>query len=85
MCRNNNKIRPHSVRSHADVCLDEKRVSDDRSKSAQGRNKTELPDFFAKIEIKLDATKMFLTMQHRQVALNGQFDYPECNQQSPAR
>jgi hypothetical protein len=52
------------------VCLDEKRVSDDRSKSAQGANETELSNFFAKIEIKFDATKMFLAMLRRQVALN---------------
>jgi hypothetical protein len=62
------------------VCLDEKRVSDDRSKSAQGSNETELSNFLAKIEIELDATKMFVAMKCRQVALNWQFERPKRNQ-----
>jgi hypothetical protein len=49
-------------------------------KSAQGSNETELPKLFAKIEIKLDATKMFVAMQRRQVALNRQFERTERNQ-----
>ena len=80
MCRNNNNIRPHSVRSHADVCLNEKRVGDDRSKPAQGGDETELPKFFAKIEIKFDAAEMFLSMKRRQVALDRQFERAEHNQ-----
>jgi hypothetical protein len=62
------------------VCLNKKSVSDDRPKSAQGGNKTELPKFFAKIEIKFDATKMFPAMKRRQVALNRQFKRTEPNQ-----
>jgi hypothetical protein len=62
------------------VCLNEKRVSDDCPKSAQGSNETELPKLFAKIEIKFDATKMFVAMQRRQVALNWQFERTERNQ-----
>jgi hypothetical protein len=62
------------------VCLDEKRVSDNRSKSTQGSNETELPKFFAKIEIKFDATKMFLAMKRHQVALDWQFDSAKRNQ-----
>ena len=52
------------------MSLDEKPVRDDRSKSAQGGNETELPEFFAQIEIKFDAAEMFLAMERRQVALN---------------
>jgi hypothetical protein len=62
------------------VCLNEKGVSDDRPKSAQGSNETELPKLFAKIEIKFDVTKMFVAMQRRQVALNRQFERAERNQ-----
>ena len=62
------------------MCLDEKRVSDDCSKSAQGSNEPELAKFFAKIEVKFDATKMFMAMQRRQVALNRQFDRAKRNQ-----
>jgi hypothetical protein len=62
------------------VCLDEKPVGDDRSKSAQGGNETELPNFFAQIEIEFDAAKMFMAVQPRQVALNWQFERPERNQ-----
>jgi hypothetical protein len=62
------------------VCLDEKRVSDDRSKSTQSGNEPELPKFLAKIEIKFDATKMFLAMKRRQVAFNWQSDPPDGNQ-----
>jgi hypothetical protein len=62
------------------VSLNEKSVSHDRPKSAQGRNKTELPKFFAKIEIKFDATKMFLLVQRRQVVLNRQFEGAKRNQ-----
>jgi hypothetical protein len=62
------------------VCLDEKRVSDDRSKSAQGSNEAELAKFFAKIEIKFNAAKMFLTMKRRQVVLDWQLDSAKCNQ-----
>jgi hypothetical protein len=52
------------------VCPDKKRVSDDRSKSAQGSNEAELAKFFAKIEIKFNVAKMFLTMKRRQVVLD---------------
>jgi hypothetical protein len=62
------------------VCLNKKCVSDDPPKSAQGRDETELPKFFAKIEIKFDATKMFLAMQRCEVALNRQFERAERDQ-----
>jgi hypothetical protein len=66
--------------------LDEEPVGDDRSKSAQGGYETELPEFFAKIEIKLDAPKMFLSMARSEVALDWQFDRPDrkqgCHHQS---
>jgi hypothetical protein len=62
------------------VCLNEERVGDDRSKSAQGGNETELPKLFSKIEIKFDATKMFAAMQRRQIALNRQFQRAKRNQ-----
>jgi hypothetical protein len=60
--------------------LDEKRVCDDRPKSTQGSNETELPKLFAKIEVKFDAAKMFLAMQRREVAFNWQFDAPHGKQ-----
>jgi hypothetical protein len=62
------------------VCLDDKRVGDDRSKSAQGGNEPELAKFFAKIEIKFNAPKMFLTMKRRQIALDWQLDTAKGNQ-----
>src|SRR6266404_401450 len=63
-----------------DMRLDEEPVGDDRSKSAQGGYETELPEFFAKIEIKLDAPKMFLSMARSEVALDWQFDRPDREQ-----
>ena len=69
-----------------DMRLDEEPVGDDRSKSAQGGYETELPEFFAKIEVKLDAPKIFLSMACSEVALDWQFDRPdrdqECHHQS---
>ena len=62
------------------MCLDEKRVSDDRSKSTQSGNESELPKLFAKIEIKFDTLKMFVAMQGRQVTLDWQFDSAKRNQ-----
>jgi hypothetical protein len=62
------------------VCLNEKSVSDDRPKAAQGGNETELAKFFAKIEVKFDATKMFMAMQRGQVVLKRQFERSERNQ-----
>ena len=60
--------------------LDEEAVGDYPSKSAQGGNKTELPELFAKIEIKLDAPKMFLSMKCGEVALDWRFERPERDQ-----
>jgi hypothetical protein len=60
-----------------DVCLNKKRVRNDRPKSTQRGDETELANFFAKIEIELDAAKMFLTMERRQVALNWEFERPK--------
>jgi hypothetical protein len=62
------------------VCLDEQPVGHDRSKAAQRGNETELPKFFAKIEIKFNAAEMFLTMERRKVALNRQSERPERDQ-----
>jgi hypothetical protein len=61
------------------VCLNKKRVRNDRSKSTQRSNETELANFLAKIEVELDGPKMFLAMKRRQVALNWKFDGPEPN------
>ena len=60
--------------------LDEEPIGDDRSKSAQRGNETELPEFFAEIEIKLDAPQMFLPMKCGEVALDWQFESPERDQ-----
>jgi len=62
------------------VSLDEEAVGDYPSKSAQGGNETELPEFFAKIEIKLDTPKMFLSMKCGEVALDWQFEHSERDQ-----
>jgi hypothetical protein len=61
------------------VCLNKKRVRNDRSKSTQRGNETELANFLAKIEIELDGPKMFLAMECRQVALNWEFDCTKPN------
>ena len=42
------------------VHLDKKGVGDNRTKPAQGGDESELPKFFAQIEIELDAPEMFL-------------------------
>jgi hypothetical protein len=57
--------------------LNEKGVRDDCSKSAQSRDKPELPEFFAQIEIKFDSVEMFLPVKHRQVAFDWQLERPE--------
>ena len=55
------------------VRLDEKRIGDNGSKSAQCSDKSELPEFFAKIEIEFDATEMFLPVKSRKIAFDWQF------------
>jgi hypothetical protein len=57
--------------------LKKKGVRYDCSKSAQSRDKPELAELFAEIEIKLDSVEMFLSMKHRQVAFNWQLERPE--------
>ena len=44
------------------MCLNEKTIGYDRSKSAQRGNEPELPEFFSKIEIKFHAAKIFLSV-----------------------
>jgi hypothetical protein len=60
--------------------LNEKSIGDNRSKSAQGGNESELPDFLPEIEIKRDASEMLLSMDRSQVALNWQLEPSECKQ-----
>jgi hypothetical protein len=54
--------------------LDEKSIGDNRSKSAQSCDESELPEFFAKIEIKFDAPEMFLPVKNREIAFDRQFE-----------
>ena len=60
--------------------LNEKSIGDNRSKSAQGGNESQLPDFLSEIEIKFDASEMLLSMDRSQVALNWQLKRSECKQ-----
>jgi hypothetical protein len=59
------------------MCLNEKTIGDDRPKSAQGSDETELPEFFSKIEIKFNAAKIFLSMLRKNGPFHGQFDCAE--------
>ena len=63
-----------------DMRLNEQSIGDDRSKSAQRGDEAELSEFFTQIEIKFDATKMFLSMDDSEIALDWQFDRPEDDQ-----
>ena len=56
------------------MCLNEKAIGYDRSKSAQGGNETELPEFFSKIEIEFDAAEIFLSMLRENDPFRGQFN-----------
>jgi hypothetical protein len=60
--------------------LNEKSVGDNRSKSAQGGNESQLADFLSEIEIKRHASEMLFSMNRRQVALNWQLERSECDQ-----
>ena len=60
--------------------LNKQSIGDDRSKSAQRGDEAELSEFFTQIEIKFDATKMFLSMDDSEIALHWQFDRPEDDQ-----
>ena len=60
--------------------LNEKSIGDNRSKSAQGGNESQLPDFLSEIEIKFDASEMLLSMDRGQVALNWQLERSKCDQ-----
>jgi hypothetical protein len=60
--------------------LNEKSIGNNRSKSAQGGDESELPDFLSEIEIKFDASEMLLSMDRSQVALNWQLERSECDQ-----
>ena len=59
------------------MCLNEKSVCDDRSKSAQCGDEAELPELFSKIEIKFNAAKIFLSMLRENVSFHGQLDCAE--------
>jgi hypothetical protein len=60
--------------------LNEKSIGNNGSKSAQGGNESELPDFLSEIEIKRHASEMLFSMNRRQVALNWQLEHSECDQ-----
>jgi hypothetical protein len=62
------------------VRLNEKSVGHNRSKSAQGGNESQLPDFLSELEIKLDASEMLLSMDRSQVALDWQLERSEGKQ-----
>ena len=62
------------------MCLNKKSIGNNRSKSAQGGNKSQLPDFLSEIEIKGDASEMLLSMNRGQVALNWELERSECDQ-----
>jgi len=57
--------------------LNEKTIGDDCSKSTQGSNETELPEFFSKIEIEFDAAEIFLSMLRENYLFRGQFHCAE--------
>jgi hypothetical protein len=59
------------------VRLHKKNVSNDRAKSAERRDETELSNSLSKIEIELDAAKMFLSMNGREFTFDWQFCGPE--------
>jgi hypothetical protein len=54
--------------------LDKKSIGDDCSKPAQCGDESELPKFFTKIEIELDAAEMFLPVKGREIAFDRQFE-----------
>ena len=54
--------------------LDKESIGDNCSKPAQRGDESELPDFFAKIEIEFDAAEMFLPMKSRKIAFDRQFE-----------
>jgi hypothetical protein len=56
------------------VRLDEQTIGDNRSKSAQCGDESELPEFFAKIEIEFDTAEMFLPVKSRKIAFDRQFE-----------
>src|SRR5262245_19983261 len=64
--------------------LDKEPICDDCSKSAQCRDKSQLPEFLAKIEVELDAAEMFLPVKPRQIAFDRQF-YQSNNDQHRQR
>jgi hypothetical protein len=64
------------------VCLNEKAISDDCSKSAQRCHKAELSQLFPKIEVEFHAAKMFLTMKGGQIVFDWDFDAAKCEQDS---
>jgi hypothetical protein len=54
--------------------LNEKHVGNHGAHSAQGRDKTELPNFFPKIESQLGPAKMKALMSSGQVAFDRELD-----------
>ena len=59
------------------MCLNEKHIGNDRSKSAQGGDETELAKLFSKIQIKFDTAKMFLPVLREDGAFRGQLNCAE--------
>ena len=59
--------------------FDEKKISDDRAKSAECSHKSELPEFFTKIEIQHFA-ELHLPMLSRNCALGRKLHYAEREQ-----
>jgi hypothetical protein len=53
------------------VRLEKKCIGDNGSKSAQSSDESELPEFFAKIEIEFDAAEMFLPAKSRKIMFDG--------------
>ena len=53
--------------------LDEKSIGNNGSKSAQCGRVTELPKFFAKIEIEFDPAEMFLPVKSREIVFDRHF------------
>ena len=65
--------------------LNEKRIGDDRTESAQGGDETELAKLLSKIQIKFDTAKMFLSMLRKDGALPGQLDCAESEEDNDNR
>jgi hypothetical protein len=60
--------------------LDEESIGDNGSKSAQGGDESQLPEFLAKIQIELDAAEMFLAVKSRKIVFDRQFEHAHHDQ-----